>query len=92
MPRLKLDEIDRRILRELQNELGIDRIGVSQPGLDLGHRELPRARRQRRAWCCGRQRAVAGGLIYLIGRERDGFVRSESGVEPGGAQHRVEPQ
>ena len=58
-----------------QDMAGVDRVGVAQPGLDLGHRQLARPRGERRArrgWRRGsvfhRVEAVGSGRIFGSGR------------------------
>ncbi len=77
---------------EIEDVAAIDRIGVAQPGLDLGHRELAWARSERRPGRWRRERAVSFGLVDLVGRELHRLIRSECSVEAGGVQYRIEPQ
>ena len=56
---------------EPEDVAGVDRIGVAQPGLDLGDRQLARARGERRARRGRRQRPVVRGWsISSAGRRR----------------------
>ncbi len=80
-------------VERLQTEdvAGVDRVGIAQPGLDLGDRERARARRQRRAGCGRRVRLVRRGVEHF-GNARDGRRRGQGAVQSDRAQYGVEPQ
>ena len=76
---------------EPQDVAGVDRVGIAQPGLDLGHRQPARPRGERRARLGRRQRPVVRRR-RAARRPRRSRLGSERAVEPDRAQHRVEPQ
>ena len=56
-PEVALDRIQRL---QMENELGVDRVRVAPQGLDAGHAQAPRAKRDRRA-----RRRPWGGRISV---------------------------
>ena len=78
---------------ELEDVAGVDRIGIAQPGLDLRHRQLARARGERRARRGRRQRPVVSAARRMpLGGDLGRLGPTAAPSEPDRAQHGVEPQ
>jgi hypothetical protein len=76
---------------EPENMAGVDRVGITQPGLDVSDRELSWPRRER-GTRFGRREWPVFRLVNQLDGPGHGTVGSKRRIKAGGAQHGVEAQ
>src|SRR5262249_33426924 len=76
---------------EPENMTGVDRVRITQPSLDVSHRELSWPRRER-GTRFGRREWPVFGLVNQLAGPGHGTVGSKRSIKSGCAQHSVEAQ
>src|SRR6185437_6826366 len=83
--------IDRVERLEIEDMLCVDRVGITQPRLDLGNRKTARPGLERRPWFRWIDAPRPTGIVEPgLPGERHAIV--QFGVETGSAQRSLEPQ